>query len=90
VIRVCVAGVTGWTGRRVADAIEDASDLELVAAAARSDPARFASVAEALDAVSADVLVDYTHAAAVKENVLAAIERGVNVVVGSSGLSAND
>jgi 4-hydroxy-tetrahydrodipicolinate reductase len=90
VIRVCVAGVTGWTGRRVADAIEDASDLELVAAVARSDPARFASVAEALDAVSADVLVDYTHAAAVKENVPTAIERGVNVVVGSSVLSAND
>jgi 4-hydroxy-tetrahydrodipicolinate reductase len=57
---------------------------------ARSDPARFSSVAEALDAVSADVLVDYTHAAAVRENVLAAAERGVNVVVGSSGLSASD
>jgi 4-hydroxy-tetrahydrodipicolinate reductase len=34
--------------------------------------------------------VDYTHAAAVKENVLAALERGVAVVVGSSGLSADD
>ena len=45
---------------------------------------------EALAAVPADVLVDYTHAAAVKGNVLAAIERGVNVVVGSSGLSAAD
>ena len=30
-IRVCVAGVTGWTGRAVADAIEAADDLELVA-----------------------------------------------------------
>ena len=36
---------------------------------ARSDPAHFSSVAEALDAVEADVLVDYTHAAVVKENV---------------------
>jgi 4-hydroxy-tetrahydrodipicolinate reductase len=90
VIRVCVAGVTGWTGRPLADAIEDASDLELVAGVARSDPGRFSSVAEALDAVRADVLVDYTHAAAVKENVLAAVERGVNVVAGSSGLSASD
>jgi 4-hydroxy-tetrahydrodipicolinate reductase len=90
VIRVCVAGVTGWTGRPVAAAVEGASDLELVAGISRTDPASYSSVAEALDAVSADVLVDYTHAAAVKGNVLAAVERGVNAVVGSSGLSAED
>jgi 4-hydroxy-tetrahydrodipicolinate reductase len=88
-IRVCIAGITGWTGSAVADAVETAADLELVAGVARSDPERFDSVAEALDAVPADVLVDYTHAAVVKENVLAALERGVGVVVGSSGLSAD-
>ena len=90
VIRVCVAGVTGWTGRAVADAVEAADDLELVAGVSRSDPGSFSSVAEALDAVEADVLVDYTHAAVVKQNVVAAIERGVAVVVGSSGMSAAD
>jgi 4-hydroxy-tetrahydrodipicolinate reductase len=90
VIRVCVAGVTGWTGRAVAEAVEAATDLELVAGVSRSDPESFSSVAEALDAVEADVLVDYTHASVVRENVLAAIERGVGVVVGSSGMSAAD
>jgi 4-hydroxy-tetrahydrodipicolinate reductase len=89
-IRVCVAGVTGWTGRPVAEAIECADDLEFAAGVSRSDPDSYSSVAEALDAVTADVLVDYTHATAVKGNVLSAIERGVNVVVGSSGLSAAD
>jgi 4-hydroxy-tetrahydrodipicolinate reductase len=89
-IRVCVAGITGWTGRAVADAVEAADDLALVAGVSRSDPASHSSVAEALDAVPTDVLVDYTHAAVVRENVLAAIERGVGVVVGSSGLSAAD
>ncbi len=89
-IRVCIAGVTGWTGRPVAAAVEAASDLELVAGISRSDPASYSSVAEALDAVEADVLVDYTHAAAVRGNVLAAVERGVHVVIGSSGLSAAD
>jgi 4-hydroxy-tetrahydrodipicolinate reductase len=89
-IRVCVAGVTGWTGSAVAEAVDAATDLELVACVSRSDPASFSSVAEALDAVEADVLVDYTHASVVKENVLAAIERGVGAVVGSSGLSAAD
>jgi 4-hydroxy-tetrahydrodipicolinate reductase len=90
VIRVCVAGITGWTGSAVAEAVEAEADLELVAGVARADSARYSSVAEALDAVPADVLVDYTHASAVKQNVLAAIERDVNVVVGSSGMSAGD
>jgi len=90
VIRVCVAGITGWTGRPVAQAIEAASDLELVAGVSRSHRASFSSVAEALDAVPADVLVDYTHASVVKAHVLAAIERRVGVVVGSSGMSAAD
>jgi len=89
-IRVCVAGSTGWTGSAVAAAVEAADDLALAAGVSRSDPDAFSSVADALEAVAADVLVDYTHAAVVRENVLAAIERGVAVVVGSSGLSAAD
>jgi 4-hydroxy-tetrahydrodipicolinate reductase len=89
-IRVCVAGVSGWTGRPIAAAVEAAGDLELVAGVSRSDPASYSSVAEALDAVRADVLVDFTHAAAVRANVFAALERSVSVVVGSSGLSATD
>jgi 4-hydroxy-tetrahydrodipicolinate reductase len=70
--------------------VQEASDLDLVAGVSRSDGASYSSVGEALDAVTADVLVDYTHAAVVKGNVLAAIERDVNVVVGSSGLDADD
>jgi 4-hydroxy-tetrahydrodipicolinate reductase len=90
VIRVCVAGATGWTGRPVAAAVATASDLELVAGVSRSDPASYSSVADALDAVGVDVLVDFTHADVVRENVFAALERSVHVVVGSSGLSAAD
>lgn len=89
-IRVCIAGVTGWTGSAVAEAVRAAGDLELVAGVARSDPASYSSVTEALDAVAADVLVDFTQATAVKGNVLAALERGVGVVVGSSGLTGDD
>ena len=89
-IRVCIAGSTGWTGREIAKAVDEAADLELVAGVSRSGDGTYRSVAEALSAVDVDVLVDYTHAAAVKENVLTAVDRGVAVVVGSSGLSAAD
>jgi 4-hydroxy-tetrahydrodipicolinate reductase len=48
-----------------------------------------ASLAEALD-TAADVVIDYTKPDAVKAHALTAIERGVAVVVGTSGLSAAD
>jgi len=46
------------------------------------------TVAEALDGI--DVLVDFTSATAVRANTLAAVLAGVPVVVGTSGLTAED
>jgi 4-hydroxy-tetrahydrodipicolinate reductase len=89
-IRVCIAGITGWVGRPLAEAVTAAVDLELVSGVSPSDPASFSSVEEALDANPVDVLVDYTNASVVKGNVIAALDRGVGAVVGSSGLSAAD
>jgi 4-hydroxy-tetrahydrodipicolinate reductase len=88
-LRVLVAGVTGWTGAPLARAVEAAPDLQLVAGVARHD-ADYASVAEALAAVEADVVVVNTSAAAVRANVDAALAAGAHVVVGSSGLSESD
>ena len=102
-LTVCVAGVTGWTGRAVAEALLAADDLELRSGVSRSAAGQdlglawggepngvpvFERVSEALAGVM--VLVDYTSDAAVRANTLAAIERGVPVVIGSSGLSAED
>lgn len=89
-VRVCIAGITGWTGSAIAAAVEEADDLELAGGVSRSDPTHHPTVAEALTAAPADVLVDFTHASAVKDNVIAALDLGVNVVIGSSGLSADD
>lgn len=47
-----------------------------------------ASLDEALG--DAEVLIDFTHPSVVKGNVLAALSRGVSVVVGTSGLGAED
>jgi 4-hydroxy-tetrahydrodipicolinate reductase len=103
-IRICFAGVTGWTATPIVAAIDAADDLSLICGVSRSaagqtlaevtasqsDGLIFASVAEALQSAEVDVLVDYTSAAAVKENVLTAVRAGVHVVVGSSGLTAAD
>ena len=45
-------------------------------------------MAEALQEAAIDVLVDYTIAIAVKDNVPATIHAGAHVVAGSSGLTA--
>lgn len=102
-IGVCIAGATGWAGRALVDAVLAADDLVLRSAVARStaemdlgtalgrDPLGipvFATVDEALDGV--DVLIEYTSHTTVKANTLAAIERGVGVVIGSSGSTSDD
>src|SRR5436305_9814430 len=103
-IRVCVAGATGWTGRAVTGALLGSSDFQLVGAIARGHVA--VDIREALGqgrphvtivptleealAVPTDVLIDYTAPEVVKEHILAALDKGVRVVVGTSGLTASD
>jgi 4-hydroxy-tetrahydrodipicolinate reductase len=102
-IRICFAGVTGWTAPPILAGIAAADDLLLVAGVARATAGRplaevvgtgdglvYASVAEAIQACEFDVLVDYTSAATVRDNVFTAAAAGVHVVVGSSGLTAAD
>ena len=103
-INVCFAGITGWTAPPIAAAMAAADDLALVSGVSRSAAGRslaevtgldgagsvYATVAQALAAAPADVLVDYTSAAAVQGNVRAAVDAGVHAVVGSSGLTAAD
>ena len=92
-INICFAGVTGWTAPPILAAIEGADDLTLTSGVSRSaagQGAVYATVAEALAAAPADVMVDFTSAAAVQGNARSAIEAGVHVVIGTSGLTGDD
>lgn len=103
-IRVCVAGATGNVGRALVDGILRSEDLELVGAVSRTyrdqnlgtvlgksetDVRISGSVKEALH-TKTDVLIDYTSPQVVKSHVLDAIDHGVNVVIGTSGLTEED
>ena len=103
-IRVVLAGATGWVGRALLPAIAASSDLKLVGAVSRKAAGRdageaigvaplgvkiVATLAEAL-ATPSDVLVDYTKPDVVGRNTLEAIAAGRHVVVGTSGLGADD
>jgi 4-hydroxy-tetrahydrodipicolinate reductase len=103
-IRVCVAGVSGWTGSEVARDILARGEFELTGAVARRAAGR--DIGEVLglaktgilvganldDALArpADVLVDFTSPESVKQRTLDALSRGVRVVIGTSGLAAAD
>ncbi len=103
-INVCIAGATGWVGKALAPAVAGSSDLELVSAVSRSAKGQnlgtllnlpemklkiSGSVEDALQN-SCNVLVDYTRPNVVKQHTLTAISNGVNVVIGTSGLSDSD
>jgi 4-hydroxy-tetrahydrodipicolinate reductase len=98
-IRICLAGSTGWVGRVLVPAISAAADLQLVSAVARSAAGQpldgasgltvQSSVSDAL-AITTDVLIDYTSPRAAKRHALIGIRRGVHVVIGSSGLDDAD
>lgn len=97
-INVCVAGATGWVGASLVEAVTSSEDLVLKSAVSRSAAGKgldgapevpvYATVAEALEGV--DVVIDYTSHDVVRDNTTVALRRGVNVVVGASGLTGAD
>lgn len=97
-IRVAIAGYSGRMGSAVVQAVEAADDMCVACgissiAAPEQGSASFpvfSSVASALDAVEADVMVDFTQPSAVLGNVSEASSRGVDCVVGTTGVSIEE
>jgi 4-hydroxy-tetrahydrodipicolinate reductase len=76
-IKVGVLGARGRMGRAVCETIEGTPDTELVAQVDQGD---------ARDALlGGDVVVDFTHVAAVMDNLRWCVAHGLSVVVGTSG-----
>ncbi len=104
IIRVVMAGATGWVGKALVPAILAQEDMTLAGAVSRGAAGQDAgtaigaapagvTVAASLDEAlvsPSDVVVDYTKPHVVKGNALLAIEKGRHVVIGTSGLGAAD
>ena len=103
-IRLCLAGATGWAGSALSQALTKTKDVRLVSAVSRTHANRnlgevlseplldcpiYATAEEAL-AHHCDVFFDYTKPDVAKSNVLAALQHGVHVVIGTSGLTEED
>jgi 4-hydroxy-tetrahydrodipicolinate reductase len=103
-IHICLAGATGWAGSALAHSIVHSADIDLVAAVSRTHAQRnlgdvlaepgltcpvYATAREAL-VHPCDVFFEFTKPDVAKVNVLAALEHGAHVVIGTSGLSDAD
>jgi len=79
VLKVGVLGARGRVGDVVCKAVDDAEDMELVAAV---------DVDDEIDAVvtsGAEAVVDFTHPDAVMDNLEFCIDHGIHAVVGTTG-----
>ncbi len=103
-IKLCLAGATGWAGSALARAIAQTEDIELVSAVSRTQAGRilgnvlgeprltapiYGTVEEALN-FPCDVFFEYTKPDVARSNVMTALDRGANVVIGTSGLTDNE
>ncbi|MDA8134225.1 MAG: 4-hydroxy-tetrahydrodipicolinate reductase [Desulfobacteraceae bacterium] len=103
-IKVCVAGATGWAGSALSKGIYQTEDLELAGAVSRTHKGKTLQDVLGLDGcdlvisgsvgpdalAGCDVMVDYTAPEIAKQNILTALDAGVHVVVGTSGLTDED
>jgi 4-hydroxy-tetrahydrodipicolinate reductase len=81
-LRVGVIGAAGRMGSEVVAAIGGAADLELVAAVDAEDRL------EALLQAGVEVAVEFTHPAAVMDNLEFCVRHGIHTVVGTTGFDA--
>jgi 4-hydroxy-tetrahydrodipicolinate reductase len=103
-IRVSLAGATGWAGSALARAISKSSDISLVSAVSRTHAQRnlgdvlgepllncpvYATAQEALTH-PCDLFFEFTKPDIAKSNVLTALQHGAHVVIGTSGLTEAD
>ena len=78
--RIGIIGAAGRMGRAIAAAVEESAEGSLAGGADQGDDV--AALARA-----SDVLVDFSAPAALDANLAAAVEAGVPIVVGTTGLS---
>lgn len=103
-IKICIAGATGWTGSALTLAVLASSTFRLTGVIARATAGQDIGlvlnqkpigilIEEDMNSLSSrgtDVLIDFTSETSVKQRTIQALEKGLRVVIGSSGLTAKD
>lgn len=104
-IKVFIAGATGWAGSELSKGVFNHKEMKLVGALSRKHQGEnladvlhlgnenipiFGDMDTAFSETDFDVMVDYTRPEIGKKNIIATLKKGKNVVVGTSGLTNDD
>lgn len=81
-VKVLVNGAAGKMGQPTVRALRSSADFTLVGELGRAD-----DLASAITSSGAEVVVDFTHAGVVADNLAIIIEAGARPVIGTSGLT---
>ena len=101
---VCIAGATGWAGSALTKAVHEQTDMQVVGAVSRTHKGEKLSLVlglEKTDVIITDsvtkeslsdvrVLVEFTKPDVAMDHIMTALDAGVHVVVGTSGLTDAD
>lgn len=104
--KVFIAGATGWAGSALSKGVISNLQMELVGGLSNIKSGQdlskvlsiendkeiplYSDIGLALEELAVDVLVEYTKPEIAKKNILAALNKGIRVVIGTSGLTAKD
>ena len=85
-MNIAICGANGRMGQQVINAVTNEEDMTLVAKIDIND-GEFATIKDAKDSVNIDILVDFTQPKSIYENALFCLTNGINIVIGTTGLS---
>jgi len=98
--RVIVSGALGKMGSEVIKAVGQAADMQVVAGVdpavkevsrnPHGDLAIYTDLDEAISAANPDVVVDFTSPSVVLDNIKTCMNRGVRIVVGTTGITVEE
>lgn len=102
-IKVLIAGICGRMGQETAKAVYAADDMQIVGACdvtnvgsdvravlpslSETDAVIYGDLSQAIEKTQPDVIVDFTAPSSVMANIRTSLDRGVPVVVGTTGIS---
>ncbi|TBV25615.1 4-hydroxy-tetrahydrodipicolinate reductase [Meridianimaribacter sp. CL38] len=104
-IKVFIAGGTGWAGSALSKGVFNNANMQLVGALSRRHKGEnlaevlnidseaipiYDNIETALKETDFDVLVEYTKPDVAKKNIISALKHGKKVVIGTSGLTEAD
>lgn len=81
--RIIINGAYGKMGTLAVETLENQPDFEIVAKLGRAD-----SLADAIQKLKPDIIVDLTNAEAIHQNIQIIIDAKIPAVIGTTGLSA--